>query len=212
MRHFTTEECIDFVNEVISSNRKAEMRKHLEEGCKRCSRAVLLWQRAARIAKGNAKLEPPKDAVRVAKAAFAAANLRRSQARAGSFADLVFDSFSQSAAEGTRSLGAESRQMLYSAGPYQVTLQIETTPGRSSLAITGQLLNSRYPDNGCRNASVSISNLRGQVVRTLTNHHGEFREEIEGTGELLLVVTGPNANPLIISLTDALGKRSNPIY
>jgi hypothetical protein len=72
MKHFTTEEYIDFVNQVISLRRNQERRKHLEQGCKRCARAVWLWHRVGRIAKAEAKLEPPQDAVRIAKTAFAA--------------------------------------------------------------------------------------------------------------------------------------------
>jgi hypothetical protein len=71
MKHFTTKECIDFVNQVISLRNK-EGQKHLEQGCKRCARAVWLWHRVGRIAKAEAKLEPPQDAVRIAKTAFAA--------------------------------------------------------------------------------------------------------------------------------------------
>jgi hypothetical protein len=72
LKHFTTEECIDFVNQVIPLRRKEERQKHLEQGCRRCARAVWLRQRVGRIAKAEPKLEPSQGAVRIAKTAFAA--------------------------------------------------------------------------------------------------------------------------------------------
>jgi hypothetical protein len=208
MKHFTTEECIDFVNQVISSSKKDELQKHLEQGCKRCSRTVLRWQRVGRIAKAEAELEPPPDAVRIAKASYAAANLGRKRGLAGTLAELLFDSFLQPAVEGSRSFGTESRQMLYRADPYQVDLQIEAKPDGRALVVTGQLRDYRHPDDACRNVPVMISNLRGPVIQTLTNQHGEFREEIKYSGDVELVFTGSNNKPVIISLVDALGKLS----
>jgi hypothetical protein len=75
MKHFTTKECIDFVNQVISLRRNQEGQKHLKQGCKRCARAVWLWHRVGRIAEAEAKLEPPQDAVRIASASVCWASL-----------------------------------------------------------------------------------------------------------------------------------------
>jgi hypothetical protein len=210
MKRFTTDECIDFVNGVISSSRREEMQIHLEQGCKRCSEAVFLWQRVGRAAQANAKLNPPQDAVRIAKAAFATLNFGHMQRHSGSLAEKLFDSFLQPAAHGARSLGAGSRQMLYRGNPYQVALQIEAMPGGRGLVVTGQILDFRYPNEGCGNATVMISNLRCQLVQTVTNQDGEFRAEIDDADDLDLVFTHSNNKPVMISLRDAFGKRSNP--
>ena len=73
------------------------------------------------------------------------------------------------------------------------------------IVVTGQLQDSRHPDVPCRDIPVMISNLRGNVVQTLTNEFGEFREEIKYSGDLELVFTGADDKPVIISLRDALG-------
>jgi len=45
MKHFTTEEWIDLVNQVVSPSRKRAMEEHLEGGCESCPKTVSRWQR-----------------------------------------------------------------------------------------------------------------------------------------------------------------------
>ena len=58
MRHFTTEQWIDFVNQAVSPTVLEEMEKHLGEGCERCQEAVLMWQRvqSSAVAEKNYQL------------------------------------------------------------------------------------------------------------------------------------------------------------
>jgi len=205
MKHFTTEEWIDFSNQVLSSGKQHEMEMHLEQGCKRCSKALSLWRHVRQAAETEANYQPPESAVRIAKAAFAGSHLGRSGKRAGTLAELLFDSFLRPAAAGARSVTTGTRQMLYRAEPYQVDVTIENKPGVNRIVVTGQLQDSRHPDVPCRDIPVMISNLRGNVVQTLTNEFGEFREEIKYSGDLELVFTGADDKPVIISLRDALG-------
>src|SRR5437899_500845 len=76
MKHFTTEEWIDFVNEAVSPKELKGMEKHLKEGCKRCLEAVSMWQRVQKSAVTEKNYQPLADTVRVVKAAFAAAGLK----------------------------------------------------------------------------------------------------------------------------------------
>jgi hypothetical protein len=76
MKHFTTEEAIDYVNQLISEKRRGAMRKHLGAGCKRCRETVDLWQKLRNTAALEASFQPPAADVRVAKAAFASAGGR----------------------------------------------------------------------------------------------------------------------------------------
>jgi hypothetical protein len=205
MKHFSPEEWIDFVNEVTSARKKQEMEEHLGEGCKRCLRTVSIWQRVRRTAKTEGNYQPPNDLVRIAKAAFAGSLLAEEQKRAESVVEVLFDSFLQPAFEGARSSGAETRQLLYRADPFQIDLQLETQPGGRSVVVTGQLLNFRQPDIVGGNIQVMLSNLRGIVVRTVTDEFGEFREAIETSGDLELMFPGANDKPVVISLRDAFG-------
>jgi hypothetical protein len=206
MKHFSTEEWIDFANEAMAASRRHEMEKHLKEGCPRCKKTVSLWQKVRQTAKSAASFEPPESAVRIAKAGFAADRLQGRRSAAPGLVEVLFDSFLQPLVQGARSAGLGIRQMLFSAEPYQVDVQIEAVPGANKLMIMGQLLDMRNPDAPSRAVPVSISNLRGHVVQTVTNEFGEFREEIRTSSDLELKILGDDEKAVIISLRDALGR------
>jgi predicted anti-sigma-YlaC factor YlaD len=205
MKHFSTEEWIDFVNLVVSARKKQEMEEHLGKGCKHCSKTLSVWQRVRRTAKTEGNYQPPNDLVRIAKAAFTGSLLAEQRKRAGNLVEMLFDSFLQPVFDGARSSSTGIRQMLYRADPFQIDLQLEVQPGGRSVVVTGQLLNFAHPEIVGRNVPVMLSNLRGGVVQTVTNQFGEFRETIETSGDLELTVPGANNRPVLITLRDALG-------
>lgn len=206
MKHLTTEEGIDLVNQVLSPSERLEMERHLECGCERCLKTISRWRRVRRMAATEASHQPPNEAVRIAKAAFAGSPWARVRKVSGVI-EVLFDSFLQPALEGVRSAGAGARRMLYRADPFQVDLQIEAQVG-GIVVVTGQLLDLREPEVVGSHVPLMLSNLRGRVIRATTNQYGEFREEIEGTGDLELVFHGANDKPVTISLHDVLGSQS----
>ena len=102
MEHFTTGKWIDFVNQAVGASEKHLMEQHLKQGCKRCMKTVSLWQKVRQSAAAEANYQPPADAVRLAKAAFAGVALAGQKKGAGSRIKLLFDSFLQPAFEGAR--------------------------------------------------------------------------------------------------------------
>jgi hypothetical protein len=204
MKHFKTEDWVDFVNQATSSSLQQAMQKHLESGCMSCTEAVSLWKKVRNTAAAETKYQPPVASMRVAKAAFATASWIGQPKKAGGFIKLVFDSFLQPAVAGARSAGAGMRQMLYRADPYQVDIQIEAKPEGNRMVITGQLLDISRPDIVGREIQVSFSNKRGSVVHTVTNRFGEFRGEIDNSGDLELSFPRPDERPIVISLRNAL--------
>ena len=205
MEHFTTENWIDFVNQAVDSNDKLLMERHLKQGCKRCTKTVSLWRRIQQSAASEANYQPPEDAVRVAKAAFAGAGLAGQRKGAGNRIKVLFDSFLQPVFEGARSAGTGTRQMLYRADPFQIDVQVEPKPGVNRIVVTGQLLDLSDPGVTGRDARITLSNMRGQVVHAVTNQFGEFSGEIENSGDLQMTFATPGGQPIVISLRDALG-------
>jgi len=205
MEHFTTEKWIDFVNQAVDTSEKKSMEHHLKQGCKRCMKTVSLWQRVQQLAASEANYQPPKDAVRIAKATFAGAGLADQRKGAGSRIKVLFDSFLQPVFEGARSAGAGTRQMLYRADPFQIDVQLEAKPGGNRIVITGQLLNLNSPGIIAQDTRVVLSNMRGQIVHAVTNQFGEFSGELENSGDLQMTFTNPGSQPFVISLRDALG-------
>lgn len=206
MKHFTTEEWIDFVNQAVSRKDSEEMQKHLKEECKRCRETVSMWQRVQKSAVAERNYQPPADTVRVVKAAFAAAGLKGQRKESRSRISVLFDSFLQPVVEGARSAATDSRQMLYRADPFQIDLQIEAKPGGNDLMVTGQLLDLSNPGIAGKDVRVTLSNLRGHVVHAVSNQNGEFLCEIKNSGDLQITFAGTHGEPIVISLRDALGR------
>jgi hypothetical protein len=211
MKHFTTEEWIDFVNQVAADSKKVAMQEHLQKGCKRCRESLELWQKVRRAGAAERSYQPPADIVHAAKVAFVASSRATKSKRPASVIELLFDSFLQPAFAGTRSAASGMRQMLYRADPYQVDIQIEAKPDGTRLLVTGQLLDVSKPDQVCREVQVLLSNRRGSVVRTVTTPFGEFRGEIDNSGDLELLLPRGDSSPIVISVRNALdqlGKKS----
>ncbi len=95
--------------------------------------------------------------------------------------------------------------MLYRADPYQIDIQIEAKPEGNRLMVTGQLLDVNNPGIVGRDAKITLSNHRGNVIHAITNQFGEFRGEIENTGDLELSFPGQGEKTIVISLRNALG-------
>ena len=122
--------------------------------------------------------------------------------------ELLFDSLWQPAPAGIRSSAMGLRQMLYRAEPYQIDLQLETDREHHRLMVTGQLLDIRRPEMACLEVQVTLSNLRGNAVNTATNQFGEFRGEVENSGDLELSFLGHNGARIVILLRGAVQQSS----
>jgi hypothetical protein len=205
MKHFSMEKWIDFVNQVANTSEMESMKQHLQQGCKRCAATVSLWGKIRRSAASDANYQPPADAVRVVKSAFAGAVLSGKRKVAASRVAVLFDSFLQPAFAGARSAAAGARQMLYHADPFQIDVQIEAKSGNRVL-VTGQLLESNNPAISCYDVRVVLSNMRGNTVHVVTNQFGEFSGDVENCGDLQMTFTAAEHKPVVISLRDALGK------
>ena len=205
MKHFMTEEWIDFVNQVSSPKQQEAMKKHLATGCKRCAETLAIWQKVHSSAAVEASYQPLTTDVRIAKAAFVAPGRATQRKERSTLVEVLFDSFLQPMLAGARSSGLGTRQMLYRADPYQIDIQIESKPEGNRLMVTGQFLDVSSPGIVGRDVKITLSNHRGNVMHTITNQFGEFRGELENTGDLELSFPGQGEKSIVISLRNALG-------
>ena len=205
MKHYSTEEWVDFVNHTVTAGRQKVMQNHLATGCKPCKETASLWQKVSKTAAAEANYQPPASTVRLAKAAYLTTRLNTPPKESRSLVEVLFDSFLQPAVAGSRSIVIGTRQMLYRADPYQIDIQIEPKPGTNRLVITGQLLDLSNPGVIGRDIQVTISNHRGNTVVAATNQFGEFSSELENTSDLELTIPGEAEEPIVISLRNALG-------
>ena len=181
------------------------MQKDLGRGSKRCLEALASWQNVTNVVNVDASYQRPAETVHVVKVAFAMSGLTPRPSETGGSIELLFDSFSHAALAGIRSAGMSIRQMLYRADPYQVDIQLEAEPEHNRLLVTGQLLDVSHPEVvGCE-VQVTLSDGRESVVNTMTNQFGEFRGEVENSGDLELSFLGLSGKPIVILLRRALG-------
>lgn len=177
MKHFSLEEWADFANELAPPERAAAMRRHLDDGCKKCRRTLQTWENVRTVARRLPDYEPPSGVVRSVKAAFAAQRPRRSKSRIAEMAELMFDSFRQPSLEGVRSIGVATRKMLYRHGSLQIDLSVERMPGGDHLSIEGQILDSAKPSKPLANIVIAAMRNREEIAQVLTNSFGEFHLE-----------------------------------
>ncbi len=201
MMHFDAVEWTDFA----SDDWQKAMQQHLGTGSKRRLETLAPWQKVANAEAADARYQPPAETVHVAKAAFATTGLAARPEETSGLVQLLFDSFSQLPLAGTRSAGMSIRQMLYRAEPYQIDIQLEAQPERNRLVVTGQLLDVSHPEDVGREVQVTLSDGRESVVNTMTNQFGEFRGEVENSGDLELSFLGLSGKPIVILLRRALG-------
>jgi hypothetical protein len=196
MKHLSDEQALNFVNHVMSAQERLDTQKHIESGCKRCIGAIATWQRVREASSAEAEYQPPAGAVRIAKAAFAAAGF--GQAEDG--LKLLFDSILQPASAGVRSISTDTRQLLYGVGPYLIDLYISARPGGKSISVTGQLMNSKFPERILNAVPIIVGNGTGTAVLATTNNFGEFQGELEYSGDLELRLPSPEGNEIVIRL------------
>jgi hypothetical protein len=196
MKHLSDEEAVNFVNRVMSAEKQVQTQKHIESGCKRCAETVAIWQNVRKASSVEAEFQPPAGVVRIAKAAFAATGLEK----ASGGAKLLFDSILQPAAFGVRSVSNDTRQLLYGVGPYLLDLYISAKPGGKAISVTGQLMNSKFPEKILNAVPIIVGNGAGTVVLATTNSFGEFQGELECNGDLELRLPNPNGQEIVIRL------------
>lgn len=121
---------------------------------------------------------------------------------------VLFDSFSQPAPPGTRSTAMSVREIVCRVEPYQIDLQVEAQLEPNRLVVTGQLIDVSRPEMVGLDVSITLSNLRGTVVQTMTNQFGEFRGELENSGDLELSFFDGGGKPIVILLRGALKQSS----
>ncbi len=208
MMHLQTLELNDFVNRVAPVDPRAAMQTHRGTRRKRFVETAALRQKVAHAAASEASYQPAAEKVSFVKAAFATASFSVTRQEAGVVVQLVHDSFSQPVLAGIRSAPRPIRQLLYRAEPYQIDLQIELQPEGNRLAVTGQLLDVSRPEMVGRDVQVMLSDGREYIVNTVTNQFGEFRAEVENSGDLELSFLSPGRKPIVVLLRGALDQLS----
>jgi hypothetical protein len=187
MEHFSEQVWADFVRGATAAETRIELESHLADGCKGCTAALELWKRVHALKTREGAYIPPADAVRMVKLEFAARRMQEIEEPVT--ASLTFDSFSQRAFAGVRSLAASARQMVYEADGLTVDLRFNDTPQSNRVHLIGQVLDKRIPRFSIGDASVVLGTEAGpSILETRANEFGEFNLEFEAHEQLRLSI------------------------
>jgi hypothetical protein len=199
MRHYASEQWVDFARNMIEEEQRMQMQEHVATGCKKCLKLMQLWVRFHQAAQSESKYQVSDGAVRSVKAAFTG---RPAKASKSAFARLLLDNSRQPLLAGVRSTGAQPRHLLYGTGRYRIDVRIEPQLDSDQVAVVGQILNSRNP--GERLGDLPVTLLKGQRVlaKCLTNSSGEFHIECSLDGGFRVCVVLPGGQEIGLPLID----------
>jgi len=127
MKHFMTEEWIDFVNQVSSPKQQEAMKKHWVQVAGDSRRSCYVAKGSQRGVQSRSAIRPPAGRATIAKATFRfgrAAKQRKAKAAVDSAVDSLH-----------RARSAVWDDMLYRADPYQIDIQIEAKPEGNRLMV-----------------------------------------------------------------------------
>jgi hypothetical protein len=214
MKHFKTEEWVDFVRGKVGKDQKEAMQMHLESGCKRCQREAGTWQRVREAAKRQMAIAPEDSVVRFVKGSFGLRADRHAKRSRGFLAQLIFDSSLEPLPAGVRASAATSRQLLFGAENLRIDLRLEPQIDSESVALIGQVLDAEDPGKRPAPVTVTLLNAGKLVAETKTNRFGEFQLGCGPNTKLELRLKLPLGKEVSIFLIDPIARPngSSPQY
>jgi len=190
MTHYSAGQYIDYARGLCPTTETTIMRQHLEN-CAKCFRLALQFENALQLAASDRAFTPPAELVAAAEDIFTPAharNLKGLGSRLRSLAAVLeWDSFTDSMAEGVRSLRPDSRHMVYRAGRYSVDVLVEIDSESGGITVTGQVADDTNPT--CMvGATRPVLLLSGEDVLsgTKSSKWGEFSLQSRGKRNLAL--------------------------
>ena len=177
----------------MAQSSKMTMRRHIDEGCRKCANVLNTWQIVHVVGQAESTLTPPSDIVRVVKSQFAAVAPEKSFGFR-----LLFDSNLAPVPAGMRGSVA-ARQFLYETDEYYIDLRVEPHREAHQAALVGQVLNRR----GKRaepGLAVLLQDGKHPIAETSTNQFGEFQFEFNATNSLSISVRRDKSDAIVLPL------------
>jgi hypothetical protein len=203
MKHFLTQNWVDFVRETADSATMPKMQRHLDEKCGECLKNADLWRFVMRHTSQPNRTEPPKPCVQAVKKGLGVRKVVAFPSGKLDLAMLQFDSETQPLAAGIRSGQVSARQLLYKSGSVCIDMRMEPTPGSESIVLIGQLLDSMNPGHGISGVPVNLLSKGDMVSRRQTNAAGEFDFDLEPGRDMQLVFGISENRKIVVSVPEA---------
>jgi hypothetical protein len=178
MKHYPSEKWADYSRGAADKRVAAEMKRHLETGCKKCRQESEMWAAVVGLAQKEPGYQPPESAVRVAKSYLAASRVKGKPSMVAQIARLIFDSVRQPQLDGVRTIGVAPRHYVYQAGTTLVDIWMEPASGSDPVSLTGQILEKSQPTKSIVGIDVRLRVGDAEIASTRTNQFGEFHLDV----------------------------------
>jgi hypothetical protein len=205
MRHYASEQWVDFARNVVEEKQRMQMQGHVATGCKKCQKLMDLWVRFHEAAQSESKYQVSDAAVRSVKAAFTG---RPAKSSRNAFARLLLDSARRPVLAGVRSTGTQPRHVLYGFGPYRIDVRLETQLDSDQVSVVGQILNSLDPDEKLCDLEVTLVKEQRVLASCPTTSSGEFHVESSHQGGFRIRVVLPGGQEIELPLIDPFRDKS----
>ncbi len=187
--HIPFDRLVDWVEARLTTEERNQLQRHLTD-CAHCRQELTQVERLFGLMQSDTSVDPPPAVVNRALRIF-----RPHQAPATPpllqriVAALQFDTLQLSPAVGLRSGAEAPRQLLYSAGDYDLDLRLTPTEQAAQWAIAGQVLGN---DLALTGGQIVLQGVQQQVTTPLST-----------LGEFVLLSIAPGDYSLIVQMSDA---------
>lgn len=189
MKHFSDDVWIDFARGKASSDKTAELKRHLDQ-CTKCRTVSGFWSAVIEIVRREEEYRPSDHAIRRAKAMY---GLRGAlESLDAKEADLIFDSSRTPLIAGVRSshLPSQRQFLQYESGPMLIDIELRKEAGRSEISLLGQISirDEAHDVSDCR-----VFLIRGErfAAQAKCSRLGEFHFDFaDGKNWKLLIQVG----------------------
>ncbi len=191
MSHYVAERWVDFVRNLLPEAERAQMQAHLDGGCERCRRELDLLRQVVSFTAVENSYRAPEDVARLARAIYRpmsepAGVLRRL------LGALIYDGFGEPVMAGVRHAAPSGQQLAFNAGDYCVDLRVQGQMDSSQVAMAGQIVNRKAPEDRLAGLPVALVSGRRIIAETLSNEFGEFSLEYTTARKLRLQIEVSN--------------------
>jgi hypothetical protein len=204
MKHYTTEEWVDFVNEKVGQKQFKAMQTHLQSGCQKCFQIEALWKRVRQAASRETTMQVPESVLQHLRNAFVVMAPAKKKAGLFEIPRLISDSVWGLAAVGVRATTSSSRQLLYQAGNIVIEMRIEPKPNSDLIQLEGQIMDTVLKGKGIERVQVRLMKAQTQVAETSTSTFGEFHLEYEAAKSLQVTFGVSATEDIHIPLDESL--------
>jgi hypothetical protein len=203
LKHFSDEDWINYLREVMPPASRSSAEQHLQTGCPQCVRSKAFWQAINEIARRERENEVPEKVNEAAEALFL--DWRRkfvlpNQARR---ARPIFDSLLEPIPAGVRAANRPPRRVVQRSNRWTIDLRIESEPG-DRVWVAGQVIDAdrRHPEEEFK-AGILLMSRDILLDETAVNSFGEFQFTFQRVPELMIYIELQGRPAIAVALPEA---------